>query len=130
MKKQQGFTLIELMIVVAIIGVLSAFAIPAYQSYVAKSEASTAVASVRAVLTNYDMHVQENNAAPTTLAQIGTSASAAGSLGYLSLVTSGAKFTFSSGSLSNATVTFTRSTSGWVCSTTNIASDYMPKGCQ
>ena len=37
MKKQNGFTLIELMIVVAIIGVLSAIAYPSYQSYMKKS---------------------------------------------------------------------------------------------
>jgi type IV pilus assembly protein PilA len=56
---QAGFTLIELMIVVAIIGILAAVAIPAYSDYTAKAKVANAIASVDSLKTAVAMCAQE-----------------------------------------------------------------------
>lgn len=60
MKKQSGFTLIELMIVVAIVAILAAIALPAYQNYTKKSKMTQLITAMGAWKTNVEVCVQAN----------------------------------------------------------------------
>ncbi|EGR3962363.1 pilin [Vibrio cholerae] len=134
-KQQQGFTLIELMIVVAIIGVLAAIAVPQYQKYVAKSEAVAALASITAHRTNVETYVVENGSFPANSGALAIPSSPIGDIAYLNPQSAAGtiEFKFKTSGVSpdvvGKTVVLERNTSGnWECKTT-IAADYKPKGC-
>ncbi|WP_415357267.1 pilin [Halioglobus sp. Uisw_031] len=63
-KAQKGFTLIELMIVIAIVGILAAIALPAYQDYIVRSKMSEAVAALAEAKTTVTEYVASNGGLP------------------------------------------------------------------
>ncbi len=67
MKKQSGFTLIELMIVVAIVAILAAVALPAYQNYTKKAKMTELVAATGALKTQIELCVQTGSNCPADL---------------------------------------------------------------
>ena len=70
-KKQQGFTLIELMIVIAIVGILAAIALPAYQDYTVRAKVSEAMVSLAESKTTIAEYFSANNKLPLNAAVAG-----------------------------------------------------------
>ncbi|HIF9243654.1 TPA: pilin [Photobacterium damselae] len=132
MKGQKGFTLIELMIVVAVIGVLSAIAIPAYQDYVKKGAIGSALATATALKTPVEQHIADNGTFPVT----GNISAPSFALGTITLAATAStsdasgtiKVKLTTTSANNADVTWTRANGLWKCAINN-AGGISLKGC-
>mgnify|MGYP001176427924 CR=1 FL=1 len=89
-RTQQGFTLIELMIVVAIIGILAALAVPAYQDYTIRTRVGEASSMSGAARVAVDVYYSENGTLtgiPTNQASLGLSPPGSYTAEYVSSVT-------------------------------------------
>ena len=140
MKKQlqKGFTLIELMIVVAIIGILASIALPAYQDYIARSQAAESVVMLNAVRTDVEDVVVQGGAFPATAALTGNLAGSYGAITSAAAADNDAgviTYTFAATgvnkNLQGKTVLQTRTTAtgAWACTNTIGNAKFTPKGC-
>ena len=137
-KVQQGFTLIELMIVVAIIGILAAIAIPQYQDYTVKSQFAGAYSEIASIKTAFE------DAVSSGVTPQNTNASNAGYVGmttamstYCTITLTGTTAIGCAGKNGNVaefnakTLTLNRAADGtWTCvGAGGIKAKFLPKGC-
>ena len=138
MKNQQGFTLIELMIVVAIIGILAAVAIPAYQDYTVRAQVTEGISLASGAKTSIAEVFQSTGAFPETNSAAGIAAASDISGSYVEAVAVGTDgqitVTFSATTISGDTLTLTPTgTQGrvtWVCAAGTLDPQYTPASCR
>ncbi len=143
MKKQQGFTLIELMIVVAIIGILAAIAIPAYQDYTIRAQVSEGLnlsGGAKAAVTEY---FQDRGVLPSSNTEAGLaiantirgkyveSVTVTGTDGIVDVLYGfDAHATINGETLQMSPVTVNVGSVGWECSSVNIQPKHLPAACR
>ena len=141
-KVQQGFTLIELMIVVAIIGILAAIAIPAYQDYTARAQVSEALnLSAGLKSTIVEIYNQEGSFDNADSGSNGLPASTAVKGDYVNsvsvnngVITATMKSSDVAAPIAGKTLIMSPVTSAgaitWVCNKGNLDDKYLPANCR
>ncbi len=136
MQKQQGFTLIELMIVVAIIGILAAIAIPAYQDYTRRAQVSEGLSLAAGAKMAVSETFQDQGTWPTSNAEAGLPAADTITGNYTQSVEVGTAgvITVTYAAPISATITLTPNDEtgaiSWVCARGTIEDKYLPASCR
>ncbi|MBI1195524.1 MAG: prepilin-type N-terminal cleavage/methylation domain-containing protein [Gammaproteobacteria bacterium] len=138
-KTQQGFTLIELMIVVAIIGILAAVAIPAYQDYTTRAKISEVIGIAAKDKSSVSEYYISMGSMPADATAAGVSTDAGQSI-YISTIAydgaGGLSYTVtgtnSAADGKDVIFTGTGSTTGvqWSCTSSTVDKKYLPANCR
>jgi type IV pilus assembly protein PilA len=135
---QKGFTLIELMIVVAIIGILAAIAIPAYSDYTKRAKVTELVTAASACKASVSEYFQTQGFYPATTAASGCSTQLTAKMSAFTLTANTGVITITS-AITGVTgdyklvPTEAGTSSGvleWACTTSTIPSKYLPANCR